>query len=107
MTDFLIADRTDGREFYPAGCFAAWSRIEDLSNACGYDPAAQFNLLRKLPDAYPVLSGQDPDSIAEEHPMRALAAFVSKFLEEYPEKAAELSAAVRNTHADRQPVKAA
>ena len=107
MTDFLIADRPDGREFYPADCFAVWSRIAELSDACGYDPATQFNLLRKLPDTYPVLSGQDPDSIAEEHPMRALAAFVSRFLAEYPEKAAALSAAARNTHAGRQPVKAA
>ena len=107
MADFLMADRPDGREFYPAGCFAVWSRIEELSDACGYDPAAQFNLLRKLPDAYPVLSGQDPDSIAEEHPMRALAAFVSRFLAEYPEKAAALSAAARNARMGRQPVKAA
>lgn len=107
MMGFLIANRPDGREFYPSECFEVWSRIEELSNTCGYDPVTQFNLLRELPDAYPVHSGQDPDCIAEEHPMRALAAFVSRFLEEYPEKAAELSDAMRSIHTVRQPVKAA
>ena len=93
MNDFAAAVYRNGMEFSPADCFALWCGIEDLSILCGYDPATQFDLLRELPDAYPRMSGRDPEEIAEEHPMQALAILVRKFLLEYPEAAEMLTAA--------------
>ena len=72
--------------------FPLWCRSEDLGAQCGYNPAAQFPLLMELPDAYPA-SGRDPEELAEEHPMQALAAYVRRFLRDYPEAAAVLAAA--------------
>ena len=96
------------REFCPADGYAEWCRIEDLSGLCGYDPALQFDLLRELPDAYPRMSGLDPDEIAEEHPMQALAILVKRFLAKYPEAAEILTAAAASgTPAEQRPVKAA
>ena len=93
MNGFTAAGYRKGMEFSPADCFGLWSRIEDLSVLCGYDPADQFDLLRELPDAYPRMSGRDPDEIAEEHPMQALAILVGRFLAEYPETVEMLTAA--------------
>lgn len=87
MSDYATADNGKSKKFSPADGFALWCRIEDLSALCGFDPADQFDLLRELPDAYPRMSGRDPDEIAEEHPMQALAILVSRFLTEYPETA--------------------
>ena len=108
MADFAVAGGRTGREFFPAEGFAVWCRIEDLSALCGYDPVARFDLLRELPDAYPVPAGTDPEAIAEEHPMRALACVVARFLKEYPEEAEALAAsALRETPAEPRPVRAA
>ncbi len=96
------------REFCPADGYAVWCRIEDLSFLCGYDPEAQFGLLLELPDAYPRMSGADPDEIAEEHPMQALAILVKRFLAEYPEEAESLAAAAAPAvYAEQQPERAA
>ena len=69
--------------------YGLWCRIEELAGECGYNPHTQFALLRELPDAYPVLPGTDPEEIAEEHPMQALAALVRRYLAEYPQEAAK------------------
>ena len=104
----VTADVRREREFSPADCFPVWCRIEDLSDLCGYDPVAQFSLLRELPDAYPASPLQDPDEIAEEHPVQALAMLIRRFLAEYPEEAEMLAAAAMpEAFAEQQPVKAA
>ena len=54
---------------------------------------AAEGLLRELPDAYSRMSGRNPDEIAEEHPMQALAILVGRFLTEYPETAEMLTMA--------------
>ncbi len=96
------------REFCPAEGYAVWCRIEDLSLLCGYDPETQFDRLRELPEVYQRMSGMDPDEIAEEHPMQALAILVKRFLAEYPEEAEMLAAAAMpEAFAEQQPVKAA
>ena len=84
--------RNRGREAALPVEFPLWCRIEDLSALCGYNPAVQFPLLMELPDAYPA-SGRDPEELAEEHPMQALAAYIRRFLRDYPEAAAGLAAA--------------
>ena len=89
----LFSGVRNAREFCPGEGFPAWCMIEDLSMLCGYDPVAQFSLLRELPDAYPARSGRDPSEVAEEHPMEALAMAVRRFLAEYPEIAEEMAAA--------------
>lgn len=91
----LFSGLRNTREFCPGEGFPAWCMIEDLSMLCGYDPVAQFSLLRELPDAYPARSGRDPSEIAEEHPVEALAMAVRRFLAEYPEIAEELAAAAQ------------
>ena len=104
----MVADVQRSREFSPADCFPVWCRIEDLSDLCGVDPVAQFSLLRELPDAYPASSLQDPDEIAEEHPLRALAMLIRRFLSEYPEAAEILDAAGQEEEkTGQQPEKAA
>ena len=104
----VTADVRREREFSPADCFPVWCRIEDLSDLCGYDPVAQFSLLRELPDAYPAAPPQDPDEVAEEHPLRALAMLIRRFLSEYPEEAEILSAAGQEEEkTGQQPEKAA
>ena len=89
MKNMMISDCMDGREPFQPEVDAAWCRIEELSRLCGYDPMIQFGLLRKIPDIYPRLSGRDPDEIAEEHPMQALAILIRRFLDHNPETAAE------------------
>ncbi len=84
--------RNRGREAILPEEYPLWCRIEDLSALCGYNPAAQFPLLMELPDAYPA-SGRAPEELAEEHPMQALAAYIRRFLRDYPEAAAGLAAA--------------
>ena len=79
------------REGVPEG-FAAWSRIEELGSACGYHASGQFGDLVELLNAYPALSGRDPEELAEEHPLRALAMLVRRFLADYPETAQILTA---------------
>ena len=79
------------REGVPEG-FAAWSRIEELGSACGYPVNRQFGDLVELLDAYPALSGRDPEELAEEHPLQALAKLVRRFLADYPEAAQMLTA---------------
>ena len=91
----LNTERRGALEAYLPESFDLWGRIEDLGTICGYDAALQFDLLRRLPDAYPRMTGRDPDEIAEEHPMQALAMLVRRFLAEYPEEAALLTAAVK------------
>jgi len=94
MTEYTErTSRRKEREAYLPEGFQLWCRIEDLCEVCGFDPVSRFDLLRELPESYPPLSGQDPEEIAEEHPVRALAALVARFLEEYPEAAAEKTAA--------------
>ena len=109
MRTALTADRPNGREFYPAEYYGLWSRIEDLSALCGYDPAARFCQLRELPDAYPRMTGRDPEEIAEEHPVQALAMLVRRFLKEYPEEAEKLTVAAAKAaaHAALRPGMAA
>ena len=93
MKKFLKNALRGSREFCPPEGYVLWSRIEDLGDACGYDAAEQFHLMRQLPDIYPARSGGDPDEIAEEHPMQALAILVGRFLAEYPETVEMLTAA--------------
>ena len=93
MKNPMNRNRRNGREACPPEGFGVWCRIEDLSAVCGYDPVAQFDLLMELPDVYPAAAGRDPDELAEEHPMQALACAVRRYLAEYPEAAAKLSAA--------------
>ena len=108
MMSSMIADVQRSGEFSPAECFPVWCRIEDLSDLCGYDPVAQFGLLRELPEVYPAASFQDPDEIAEEHPLQALAMLIRRFLEEYPEEAEILDAAEQDEErTGHQPDKAA
>ena len=83
--------RNGRRESVPEG-FAAWSRIEDLGIACGYHVSEQFGDLVDLTDAYPALSGRDPEELAEEHPLQALAMLIRRFLADYPETALILAA---------------
>ena len=107
MNRFMKTERCGRENSLPDG-FAAWSRIEDLCGICGYNASEQFDLLRKLPEIYPDLSGRDPEDLAEEHPMRALAALVRRFLQEYPEAAGRLANTGRqNTHAGKRPGMAA
>ena len=73
------------REGVPEG-FAAWSRIEELGSACGYHASGQFGDLVELLDV------RDPEELAEEHPLRALAMLVRRFLADYPETAQILTA---------------
>ena len=87
MMYFTENTRRDAREFFPPEGYGLWCRIEDLGILCGFDPAARFDVLLELPDAYPRMSGRDPDEIAEEHPMQALAMLVRRFAAEYPEAA--------------------
>jgi hypothetical protein len=108
MMSSMVADVQRSREFSPADCFPVWCRIEDLSDLCGYDTVAQFSLLRELPEAYPAAALQDPDGIAEEHPLQALAMLIRRFLAEYPEEAEILDAAEReNEKTGHQPERAA
>ncbi len=83
--------RYSRREGIPEG-FAAWSRIEELGSACEYQVSGQFGDLVELLNAYPALSGRDPEELAEEHPLRALAMLVRRFLADYPETAQILTA---------------
>ena len=73
--------------------YPVWCRIEELGGLCGYDPFTQFGLLCALAEAYPGRAGQDPDDFADEHPMQALACYVRKYLDAYPEAAEALAAA--------------
>ena len=93
MKKTMKKNRRRIRDLFPPEGFGLWCRIEDLGEACGYDAAGQFELLRELPDTYPVRAGIDPEEIAEEHPRRALACLVKRFLAEYPEAAEQLTAA--------------
>lgn len=107
MNRFMKTGHCSRGNSLPDG-FAAWSRIEDLCGICGYNASEQFDLLRKLPEIYPDSSGRDPEDLAEEHPMRALAALVRRFLQEYPEAAGRLANTGRqNTHAGKRPGMAA
>lgn len=104
MNGFMKTGRGCGRENSLPDGFTAWSRIEDLCGICGYNAFEQFDLLRKLPEIYPDLSGRDPEDLAEEHPMRALAVLVRRFLQEYPEMAGRLANTVKqNTRAGKRP----
>ena len=85
-------ERTENREFYPADSFPLRCRIEDLAACCGYDPAAEFSALTEIADIYSGWSGREPEDLAEEHPMEALARAVRRFLAEYPEEAAMMAA---------------
>ena len=108
MSRIMKADRRHDREACLPEGLAAWCRIEDLSIACGYNADEQFGLLSELPDFYPGMPGQDPEDIAEEHPLQALAMMVRRFLAEYPETAGEMAAAVRkNNHTAKRPGMAA
>ncbi|MBQ3706173.1 MAG: hypothetical protein IJQ71_00065 [Clostridia bacterium] len=92
MIHYAKANRRRGeREVVLPEGFQLWCRIEELSEACGFDPVRRFDALRELPEMYPPLRGQDPEEIAEEHPVRALAALVARFLREYPEAAAAMA----------------
>ena len=107
MKRFMKTRRCSRENSLPDG-FAAWSRIEDLCGICGYNASEQFDLLIKLPEIYPDLSGRDPEDLAEEHPMRALAGLIRRFLAEYPETAGMLTDAVKqNRHAGKRPGMAA
>ena len=100
----FMKTRCCGRENSLPDGFAAWSRIEDLCGICGYNASEQFDLLIKLPEIYPDLSGRDPEDLAEEHPMRALAGLVRRFLAEYPETAGRLAdTAGQNPRARKRP----
>ena len=108
MNGFMKTGHGCGRENSLPDGFAAWSRIEDLCGICGYNASEQFDLLRELPGIYPDLSGRDPEDLAEEHPMRALAGLIRRFLAEYPETAGRLAgAAKQNTRAGKRPGMAA
>ena len=103
MNRFMKTGHCSRENSLPDG-FTAWSRIEDLCGICGYNASEQFDLLRKLPEIYPDLSGRDPEDLAEEHPMRALAVLVRRFLQEYPEMAGRLANTVKqNTGAGKRP----
>lgn len=93
MKKTMNRNRRRIRDFFPPEGFGIWCRIEELGEACGYDAEEEFGRLSELPDAYPAKPGQDPEEMAEEHPMAALASLVRRFLREYPEAAAVLAAA--------------
>lgn len=98
----MNTSRQNNREMCLPDGFAVWCRIEDLCEVCGYDPIMQFGLLREFAGIYSGRPGQDPDDYADAYPMQALACYVRKYLEEYPEAAEALTASA-SVAADPKP----
>ncbi len=91
FAETVLNNRCSRKEDIPEE-FSAWSRIEVLGNVCGYDVDEQLSDLMELMDTYPVLRGRNAEELAEEHPLRALAMLVRRFLEDYPETAEMMAA---------------